>query len=70
MAIANVDASNNLKSTFELRSAHDSCLQVNKLNRERIKRILNDAFETPWFKSMVKIVYSPRLILKIVLLVF
>jgi len=69
MAVANVDASNNLRSTFELRSKNDSCL-VDKLNRARIKRILNDDFETPWFKAMVKIVYSSRLILKLVLLVF
>jgi hypothetical protein len=63
MAVANVDASNNLNSTFELRGENDSCL-VDKLNPARIKRILSDDFETPWFKAMVKIFYSSRLIIK------
>ena len=41
-----------------------------ELNQTNIKAILKDAFETPWFKTMVKVFYSPHFLLKIFLFLF
>jgi len=42
----------------------------NKMKRDEIELIIKEAFETPWFKSIVKIIYSPHFILKIFLFAY
>ena len=43
--------------------------QDNK-KRDEIRSILKEAFETPWFKAIVKLIYSPHFILKIFLFIY
>jgi hypothetical protein len=41
-----------------------------KKKRDEIELIIKENFETPWFKSMARIIYSPHIILKIFLFTY
>jgi hypothetical protein len=44
--------------------------QSNAKKKKALRVVLKEAFETPWFKSIVKIIYSPHIILKLFLFIF
>ena len=63
----NIESSKNVESNTD---NYVFVLDKSLSKNDKVKEILTEAFETPWFKSMVKIVYSPYLILKIFLFIF
>jgi hypothetical protein len=64
---------NKNKSSTSIRVEND--VQTNESKRvlktqDNLKEIFKESFETPWFKSMVKIFHSPHALLKIFLFTF